>query len=130
MQEKKRQRVDGRNEYSYIEVTRPRVIAEYQDNMEKVDLHNRFRQGMLKLHKVWKTTSWQHRIHSEIFSMCAVDAFLLSQHTMPRWQEAPTDHHNDSKLFEWLGVLLSQLMERVRENDHVAREEPVRTQAG
>ena len=57
---KKQQRVDGRNEY--IEIPRPKIIAEYQGNMGNVDLHNRFRQGMLKLHQVWKASSWQHRV--------------------------------------------------------------------
>ncbi len=51
--EKKRQRADGRN-YK-IEVDRPRVIEDYQKNMGYVDRHNRFRQNILGLAKLWRT---------------------------------------------------------------------------
>jgi hypothetical protein len=42
--EKKKQRVDGRN-YT-IQVDRPRVIEDYQNNMGYVDRHNRYRHNI------------------------------------------------------------------------------------
>ena len=42
---------------------------------------------------------------------------------MPRWRAQPVDHHNDSKFFEWLGVLMGQMIAAVGENDNVARAE-------
>jgi hypothetical protein len=51
--DKKRQRVDGRN-YT-IQVYRPRVIEDYQKNVEYVDRHNRYRQIILGLAKLWRT---------------------------------------------------------------------------
>ena len=47
---KTRQRADWRN-FS-IDVPRPEAVAEYAANMGNVDLHKRFRLGMLGLHKV------------------------------------------------------------------------------
>ncbi len=51
--EKKRQRADGRN--YRIEVDRPRVIEDYQKNRGYVDRHNRYRQNILGLAKLWRT---------------------------------------------------------------------------
>jgi hypothetical protein len=112
---KKRQRADGRN-YS-IQVDRPQVIAEYAQNMGNVDLHNRYRQGMLKLHQVWSVKHWQTRMQSELFATCLVDGFLLSQHFLPAWQVSS----DTSKFFKWLGVLLGQLEKMAKENDNVLR---------
>ena len=114
---KKRQHADGRN-FS-IQVDRPQVIAEHAQNMGNVDLHNRCRQGMLKLHQVWSVKHWQTRMQSELFATCLVDGFLLSQHFLPAWQAAS----DRSKFFKWLGVLLAQLETMAKENDHVLRAE-------
>ncbi len=48
--DKKRQRADGRN--YRIEVDRPRVVEEYQNNMGYVDRHNRYRQNILGLYEL------------------------------------------------------------------------------
>jgi len=87
--------------------------------MGNVDLHNRYRQGMLKLHQVWSVKNWQTRMQSELFATCLVDGFLLSQHFLPAWQAAS----DRSKFFKWLGVLLAQLETMAKENDHVLRAE-------
>ncbi len=58
--DKKRQRADGRN-YK-IQVDRPRAIEDYQKNMGYVDKHNRFRQNILGLAKLWRTKKWQVRL--------------------------------------------------------------------
>ena len=79
---KKRQRANGRN--YYIHIPRPSCIAEYAQNMGAVDLHNRYRQGMLKLDEVVKTLHWQTRLQNELFATCAVDAFLLSKYYLPK----------------------------------------------
>ncbi len=62
--EKKRQRADGRN-YK-IEVNRPRVVEDYQKNMGYIDRHNRYRQNILGLSKLWRTKKWQVRMILEI----------------------------------------------------------------
>ena len=118
---KMRQRADGRN-FS-INVPRTKVVTEYATNMGNVDLHNRFRQGMLGLHKVWRTTTWQARVQSELFTACAIDAFLLSQQFLPKWTRTNYEGDDDSKLFAWLGALMGSLINMVEENDNVARAE-------
>jgi hypothetical protein len=87
--------------------------------MGNVDLHNRYRQGMLRLHQAWKTTTWQVRVQNELFGTCLVDAFLTSQHLMPKWKGAT----EELKFFQWIGALLGQLEEMAKDNDHVLRAE-------
>ena len=84
--DKKRQRADGRN-YK-IQVDRPRVIEDYQKNMGYVDRHNRFRQNILGMAKLWRTKKWQVRVILEVFGMALVDSFLLARKFVPRWQQA------------------------------------------
>jgi hypothetical protein len=110
---KKRQRSDGRN-FS-IQVDRPKAVAECATNMGNVDLHNRCRQGTLRLHQAWKTATWQVRVQNELFGACLVDAFLTAQRLMPKWKGA----REESKFFEWVGALLGQLEDMAKENDYV-----------
>ena len=79
---KKRQRSNGRN--YYINIPRPACIAEYASNMGAVDLHNRYRQGMLRLDEDVKTVTWQTRLQNELFAVCAVDTFLLAKYHLPK----------------------------------------------
>jgi hypothetical protein len=47
--------------------------------MGYIDRHNRFRQNILGLAKVWRTKKWQVRMVLEIFGMAVVDSFLLAR---------------------------------------------------
>ena len=120
---KMRQRADGRN-YS-IDVPRPKVLEEYAVKMGSVDLHNRYRQGLLGLHKVIKTTTWQARIQNELFATCTIDAFLLSQYFLPKWKNQSYLDLDESKLFAWLGDLLASLIKMLEENDNVVRADAI-----
>ena len=119
---KKRQRGDGRN--FRIEIQRPKVIAEYAENMGRVDLHNRYRQGMLKLHKRWRTNTWQTRMQNEIFGMTLVDSFLLACHFMPKWRARrdAQGSKDQSLFFDFLSDLMSQMREKLADNDNVMRD--------
>ena len=117
---KKRQRSNGRN--YYINVQRPSCIAEYATSMGYVDLHNRYRQGMLKLDEVIKTQTWQTRLQNELFATCTVDAFLLAKKFIPKWTRmAALTQTPSSLLFSWLAVLLDQLKAEIQHNDYVVR---------
>ena len=85
--------------------------------MGNVDLHNRYRQGMLKLDEVIKTATWQTRLQNELFATCVVDAFLLSKYYLPKWRDAVDN--DSSMLFAWLGELLQQMKAQAFENDYV-----------
>jgi hypothetical protein len=51
---KKRQDFETNINYK-INIPRPHIIAKYQHGMGWVDRHNRYRQEILGLHKIWKT---------------------------------------------------------------------------
>ena len=59
--------------------------------MGYIDRHNRYRQNILGLAKLWRTKKWQVRVILEIFGMAVVDSFLLARKFIPRWQNADTD---------------------------------------
>ena len=123
---KKRQRADGRN-YS-IDIPRPKAIAEYAKNMGNVDMHNRYRQGMLRLHERWRTNTWQTRIQNELIAMTVVDAYLCAAKFMPKWRSAVANYgcHDTSKLFDFIADLCATMKTLLSENDDVMREpEPV-----
>jgi len=101
---KKRQRADGRN-YA-IQVTRPSVIEDYQKNMGYVDRHNRFRQNLLGLHKIWRTKKWQVRVILDLFGIALVDSFLLARKFIPRWTEA---EDTESVFWKFVTALLPQV---------------------
>jgi hypothetical protein len=102
--DKKRQRPDGRN--YRIQVPRPKVLAQYQQEMGWVDRHNRYRQHALGLGTLWKTKRWQTRIQMEVLAMALVDSFLLARKFMPKWRGQPDV---DSVFSKYVRVLLPQL---------------------
>ena len=114
---KKRQRSDGRN--FRIDISRPSVVEEYAKSMGRVDQHNRFRQGMMRLHQVWKTTTWQTRMINELLATTCVDAFMLCKHLMPKWKGCFTGAHDSGTFFSWLSDLVGLMLVRVKENDNV-----------
>ena len=101
---KKRQRADGRN-YA-IQVPRPSVIKDYQKNMGYVDRHNRFRQNLLGLHKLWRTKKWQVRVILDLFGIALVDSFLLARKFIPRWKDA---EDTESVFWKYVMTLLPQV---------------------
>lgn len=62
------------------------MVEEFFDNMNKVDIHNHYRQGILRLEQTWKTKKWQHRCLATQWGFCAVDAFLAN-----RWRRREID---------------------------------------
>jgi hypothetical protein len=99
--QKKRQRLDGRK-YE-IDIPRPKVIATYQNHMDGVDRHNRFRQDLLALHNIWKTKRWETRMQIEILAMALIDAFLIARKFLPRWKLVDD---SESAFFRFLRELL------------------------
>jgi hypothetical protein len=115
---KKRQRLDGRS-YN-IKVNRPSIIAHYNEQMGWVDRHNRFRQDILGLHRVWKTKRWQTRIQLEMLGMALVDTFLLARKFIPKW--ATNDDEQESAFNMFLRALVPQFNDTIDLNRSSAQE--------
>jgi hypothetical protein len=94
-----------------IKVNKPSVIAEYNEQMGWVDRHNRFRQDILGLHRVWKTKRWQTRIQLEMLGMALVDTFLLARKFIPKWESTDDDHESIFSMF--LRTLVPQFNENI-----------------
>jgi hypothetical protein len=118
---KKRQDFETNTNYS-INIPRPQIIAKYQHEMGWVDRHNRYRQGILGLHSIWKTKRWQTRIQLELLGVSLVDSFLACLHLLPKWRFEKEAEQEDSLFWKYVCVLIQQLdqtprHERNRENE-------------
>ena len=71
---KKRQDTSGAN--YWIDVKRVSVLGTYYKAAGVIDQHNRYRQYLLKLEKIWRTTNWQKRIFMSMIGTTVVDAYL------------------------------------------------------
>ena len=104
---KKRQRRDGRN--YHIQIPRPSQVEDYAKEMGWVDRHNRFRQDIIGLSKVWRTKKWQTRLQLDFLSMAMVDAFLLAKKFHPKWAGNPGRKTKVSELWSFIETVLPQL---------------------
>ena len=89
-----------------------------------VDRHNRYRQGILGLHKIWKTKRWQTRIQIELLATSLVDSFLACTHLLPKWVQEKEHDQDESLFWKFVCALIKQLdqtptHERNREDDVV-----------
>ena len=83
---------------------------------------------MLRLHKRWRTNTWQTRIQNELIAMAVVDAYLCAAKFMPKWRSAVANYgsHYTSKLFDFIADLCATMKTLLSENGNVMREpEPV-----
>ena len=55
---------------------RPMLVCDTLKNIGKIDLHDRYRQGFLKMEINWPTTKWWHRLFATLLGMDVVDAYL------------------------------------------------------
>lgn len=67
----------GKTRRYFEEVPRPSIFHAYFRVANKIDLHNRIRQGELGLERVYHTTNWHSRIISTVLGITITDSFLL-----------------------------------------------------
>jgi hypothetical protein len=108
--DKKRQDKETNTNFC-INIPRPEILAQYNQEMGSVDRHNFYRQGILKLHSTWKTKRWQTRIQLEILAVTLVDAFLACRKLIPRWQHETDD---ESVFWKFVCHLIPQIDPRPR----------------
>ena len=58
-------------------VPRSVLVSNYFDYMNRVDRHDRLRQDLLGLERVWLTKNWEHRLFATLLGICVVDAYLM-----------------------------------------------------
>lgn len=57
-------------------MTRPKIIADLYDNLNIVDIHDHYRQGVLEPERRWKTKTWWKRLLATMFGIHVTDAYL------------------------------------------------------
>ena len=61
-------------------IDRPKILEELFDGFSAIDVHDHFRQGILKIEIHWETNNWRIRVFSTLFGMHCTDAFLAYRH--------------------------------------------------
>lgn len=69
---------------------RPKVVKDYFDNANAVDVHNHHRQGALDLESAWHTKNWAHRLFATLLGVMTTDSFLAYRHFHPGAAERKT----------------------------------------
>ena len=101
---KKRQRDDGSNYFKLVD--RPVALQHFYDACGSIDQHNRHRQHLLKLEKIWRTHRWQTRVlYAVMVGMVTVDAHLMCAHLLP-------DRNSDTKesMAGFVAKLVAQML--------------------
>lgn len=83
-------------------VPRSKIIAKYASLAGVIDLHNRYRQGILELERVLVTTKWWRRIYHSVLGVLVTNAYLL--------YVAEHDEREFSTLKEFVHALCRELI--------------------
>ena len=85
-------------------VPRPLLLEKFFDIFGRVDQHDHFRQGSLRLEEVWKTQTWWHRIVATILGVIFTDCYLAYRCNELKYQRDVLEFD------EFLGKLAYQLI--------------------
>jgi hypothetical protein len=87
---RRRQLDDGTTQTYHRPVKRARLVADYHTGAQKIDVHNHYRQGGLRLEDAWKTDRYAGRVQASLVGTCEVDALLARQLETGRKVDHPT----------------------------------------
>jgi hypothetical protein len=85
-------------------VPRPSLIEMFFNIFGKIDQHDHFRQGSLRMEEAWKTLTWWHRIVATILGIIFTDCYLAYKHNELKY------HRPVLAYDEFLGNLAYQLI--------------------
>jgi len=87
---------NGTTDYFAMRVPRPKVVEEYYDGAQIIDVHNHLRQGVLGL-EARPTKRWEHRFFQTFVGMVEVDAFKAHSYFHSR----PVSHRDFTRAVAW-----------------------------
>ena len=87
-----------------IKLRQPGLVQKYYECCGVIDLANRYRQGALKLEKIWRTHSWQLRIFQSIMGIILVNSMLAFNY----------DQNDCYTLFDFTNAISWELTRRTR----------------
>ena len=61
-------------------IGRPKILEDLFKGFSAIDVHDHFRQGILKIEVNWVTNNWRIRVFATLFGMHCTDAFLAYRH--------------------------------------------------
>lgn len=88
-----------------ISVPRSDVVARNFDNFHWLDVHDHLRQGILRLHEVWKTRDWLKRVWATVLGIIFTDAYFV-------WLKLNGFEARDKKYIDFIDRLAVQLLKK------------------
>jgi hypothetical protein len=85
-------------------VQRPVLVEKFFNIFGRVDQHNHYRQGSLRMEEAWKTLTWWHRLVATILGIIFTDCYLAYKHNELKY------HRNVLTYDEFLGKLAYSLI--------------------
>ena len=67
---------EGTVEQRVLEIPQSQLIREYYRSVNRVDIHNQYRQGIWAIEKTWKTRSWNLRLFQTVIGKILVNALF------------------------------------------------------
>jgi len=130
--------VDGKQVSREHSVKRSKLVEEYFNAANAVDVHNHLRQGGLGMEKRIRTKSWKMRLFCTIIGIIETDAFLAYRLETEARMEASRDLDSDADDDEpgaashtsFTEKLIDQLLDNVYKNDHLQLRQRVAEQLG
>jgi hypothetical protein len=58
------------------EIPMPAIIRDFFEGFPRVDIHDRNRQGILRLEYSWPTKTWWHRLFATIFAIIVTNSYM------------------------------------------------------
>ena len=105
----KRKRQDEYGATYYKLVKRPLVVQDYYTACGEIDLHNRFRQGQLRLEKFHQTKKWNSRMLVSILSSTMVDAFRAYEYHFPGDTQGGLPDPLESRLKSFVAKVIDEI---------------------
>ena len=83
---------------------RPSLVQWFFDIFGRVDQHDHYRQGSLRMEEVWKTQIWWHRLVATILGIIFTDCYLAYKYNELKY------NRNVQSYDEFLGKLAYSLI--------------------
>jgi hypothetical protein len=75
-----------------LEIPQPAAVADGFEHFSAIDMHNDYRQGILKMEEYYKTHSWWKRMGASLEALTLVNAYLAYKFDAEQRRQEPEDY--------------------------------------
>ncbi len=75
-----------------LEIPQPAAVADGFEHFSAIDMHNDYRQGILKIEEYYKTHAWWKRMGASLEALSLVNAYLAYKFEVEQRRQEPEDY--------------------------------------